>query len=159
MLTDWLREHRYAAVFLLVLRLYLGWQWLMAGGKKLFGGFDASGFLRNSIDKPLIDKATNEQLYPLYTAFLEQAALPNVEVINFLVPVGEMMVGLGLIIGLFTTTAAFFGLFMNFMFMFGGSISKNPWFLLLGCLILLAGSNAGRYGLDSYMPPLLRKPR
>jgi thiosulfate dehydrogenase (quinone) large subunit len=157
MLVNELRENRYAVLLILVLRLYLGWQWMMAGGKKLLNGFDATGFLRNVVEKPVVDKATNELIYPLYTAFIEHAALPYVQVINFVIPVGEFLVGLGLIVGLFTTTAAGFGLLMNFMFLFGGSISKNPWFVLIGGVILLSGTNAGRYGLDRYLLPIVNK--
>ncbi|WNQ12396.1 DoxX family protein [Paenibacillus aurantius] len=155
----WLRENAYAAAALFVLRVYVGWQWLEAGWHKLTGAnaFDAGGFIKGAIAKPIIDKATNEAVYPTFTAFLEHVALPNVKLFNVLIPLGEFCVGLGLILGCLTTTAAFFGLFMNFMFVFAGTVSTNPWLILLGGVIFMAGANAGKFGADFYVLPYLRK--
>ncbi|MGO4547865.1 DoxX family protein [Paenibacillus sp. 2TAB23] len=155
MVIKWLSENKYAAGLMLVLRVYLGWQWLSAGWHKL-GGFDASGFLKGAIGNPVIDKGTNELIYPTFTAFLEHVALPNAQIINVLIPIGECLVGFGLIVGALTTAAAFFGLLMNFMFMFAGTVSTNPWLLLIGVLVFAAGANAGKFGLDYWVIPYLR---
>ncbi|MDO3676580.1 DoxX family membrane protein [Paenibacillus ehimensis] len=157
MLMKWLRENVYAAGLLFVLRVYVGWTWLTAGFHKLTGGFDATGFLKGAIAKPAMDKATNELIYPTFTAFLQNFALPNVKLINFMIPLGEFLVGLGLILGTLTTAAAFFGLMMNFMFLFAGTVSTNPWMVLLGFIVLAAGANAGKFGGDYYVLPYLRK--
>jgi len=74
-----------------------------------------------------------------------------------MIPWGEFLVGLGLILGTLTLTAAFFGLLMNFMFLFAGTVNTNPWLLLLGMLVVVAGTNAGRFGLDRYVLPLIHK--
>jgi len=159
MIMKWLRENVWAAGALLIIRMYLGWEWLTAGWHKIAGDkpFDASGFLKNAIANPVIDKSTNELIYPTFTAFLEHFALPNVKLINVLIPWGEFLVGLGLIVGGLTTAAAFFGLLMNFMFMFAGTVSSNPWMVLIGMIILVAGPNAGKFGIDHYVLPYLRK--
>ncbi|MNI50676.1 hypothetical protein D3C73_1053570 [compost metagenome] len=157
MFGKWLRENKYAAGLLLIVRLYIGYEWLIHGWDKLTGGFDAKGFLNNAVNKPVIDKATNELIYPTFTAFVENFALPNVKIINFMIPLGEFLVGLGLILGVLTTTAAFFGLLMNFMFMFAGTVSTNPWFILIGVVLFMAGANAGKFGADYYLMPYLRK--
>ncbi|HTG67927.1 MAG TPA: DoxX family protein [Candidatus Udaeobacter sp.] len=156
MVIRWLSENKYAAGFLLLLRVYLGWQWLSAGWHKL-GGFDASGFLKGAIGSPVVDRGTNELVYPTFTAFLEHFALPNAKIINVIIPFGEILVGIGLILGALTTTAAFFGLLMNFMFMFAGTVSTNPWLMLIGMLIFTAGANAGKFGCDFLVLPYLRK--
>src|SRR2546428_7601874 len=106
----WFRENVYVAGLILVLILYLGWQWLTAGWHKLTGGFDATGFMKGAIAKPIADKATNELIYPTYTGFLEHFALPHIKLFNLLIPIGEFCVGLGLILGALTLTAAFFGM-------------------------------------------------
>jgi thiosulfate dehydrogenase (quinone) large subunit len=77
--------------------------------------------------------------------------------INFLIPWGEFLVGVGLLLGCLKTAAMFFGLLMNFMFMFAGTVSTNPWMILLGVIILAAGANAGKFGADYYVLPYLRK--
>jgi thiosulfate dehydrogenase (quinone) large subunit len=152
-----LRENVYAAGLMLLLRLYLGYEWMNAGIHKLTGGFDAAGFLKGALGKPVMDKATNELVYPTFIAFLEHFALPNVKLINIMIPLGETLVGLGLIIGALTGAAAFFGMLMNFMFLFAGTVSTNPWMILLGFIVFAAGTNAGRFGVDYYLMPLLRK--
>jgi len=156
MIMKFLRENVYAAVLMLLLRLYVGWEWLNAGYHKLANGFDAEGFLTAAVDKPVAGQ-TGEVIYPTFTAFLKHFALPNVKLFNFLIPLGEALIGIGLIVGALTATAAFFGLLLNFMFMFAGTISTNPWLLLLGALIMIAGANAGRLGIDYYAKPFLQK--
>nr|WP_128657897.1 DoxX family membrane protein [Paenibacillus sp. 598K] len=151
------RNNTWAAGILTVIRLVLGYAWLTAGWHKITGGFDAGGFLNNAIANPVLDKATGEAVYPTFHAFLENFALPNIKLINVMIPWGELLVGLGLILGTLTVTAAFFGLMMNFMFLFAGTVSTNPWLVLLGVLVLVGGANAGRFGLDRYVLPLLHK--
>ncbi|MBD8067395.1 DoxX family protein [Bacillus sp. PS06] len=157
MINKFIRENRIAAGILTVIRLYLGWSWMTGGwGKLTAGGFDASGFLNAAVTNPVADKATGAALYPTYTAFIEGLALPNVGMINFLIPWGEFLVGVGLLLGCLTTAAMFFGLLMNFMFMFAGTVSTNPLMILLGVIILAAGANAGKFGADYYVLPYLR---
>lgn len=151
------RENNWAAAIITVIRIVLGYQWLTAGWHKLTDGFDATGFLNKAIETPVMDKATGEAVYPTFNAFLETFALPNVKLINVMIPLGEFLVGLGLILGALTAAAAFFGLLMNFMFVFAGTVSTNPWLMLLGMLVVVAGTNGGRYGLDRYVLPLLNK--
>lgn len=151
-----IRENKYVAMLLTVVRLYLGWQWMTSGWHKITGGFNAGGFLNGAITNPVIDKGTNEMIYPTFTAFIEHFALPNVKLINVMIPWGEFLVGIGLLIGALTTAAMFFGLMMNFMFMFAGTVSTNPWMILLGAVVLIAGANAGKFGVDYYLLPYLK---
>ncbi|MBP1990782.1 DoxX family protein [Paenibacillus eucommiae] len=159
MIIGWLRGNKYAAVLLMVVRLYLGWEWMVAGWHKITGdkAFDASGYIKGAIAKPVLDSATQESIYPNFTAFLSHFALPNIKLFNFLVPWGELLVGIGLILGAFTTAAVFFGVVMNFVYMFAGTVSTNPWLLLLSFFILAAGANAGKIGLDHYILPYVGK--
>lgn len=157
MFNKFLRQNKIAAVFLTLIRLYLGWKWIDAGLHKITGGFDASGFLKNAVAKPVLDSGTKEVLYPTYVSFVENFALPNAKIFNVLIPYGEFLVGLGLILGCLTTAAMFFGVLMNFMFMFSGTVSANPYMVLLGVIILAAGANAGKFGADYYVLPYLRK--
>lgn len=153
----WFRENVYAAVAITLLRLYVGWQWMHHGWDKLTGGFDATGFLKNAVANPVADHATNAVLFPNYTYFIQHFALPNAKLINFMIPLGEFLIGVGLIVGGLTLTAAFFGMMLNFLFLFAGTVSVNPWLLVLGVVIFTAGANAGRFGLDGYVMPLLHK--
>ncbi len=151
-----LRENNIVAGILTVIRVYLGWHWLSAGwGKITGGGFDASGFLAGAVANPV---AKGEDLvYPTFVKFLESFALPNAGLFNVLIPWGEFLVGLGLILGCLTTYAAFFALVMNFSFLFAGTISSNPFDIMLALFIVAAGYNAGKFGLDRFVTPYLSK--
>ena len=153
------RDNIWAAAALTLIRILLGYQWLTAGWHKITGAqpFDATGFLNRALANPVLDKATGEAVYPTFNVFLEAFVLPNIKLINVLIPYGELLIGLGLILGTLTAIAAFFGLLMNFMFMFAGTVSTNPWLMLLGIMVVIAGTNAGRFGLDHYVLPLLHK--
>ena len=157
MFNQFLRNNKIASYILTVIRLYLGYEFMLAGFEKISGGkFDATGFLTGAVMHPVIgpDKAV---VYPTYVSFLKHFVLPNAHLFNVLVPYGEFLVGLGLILGCLTTAAAFFGLVMNFSYVFAGTVSTNPLDILLGVIILTAGFNAGRIGLDNWVIPFVRK--
>lgn len=155
MIVNWLRDNKISAALLAIIRIYLGYQWMTAGWGKITGDFDAGGYLQGAIANPV--KGPDGVVYGAWVNFLENVALPNADLFNVLVSWGEFLVGLGLILGCLTTAAAFFGVVMNFAFMFSGTVSHNPTDILMGVLILVAGYNAGSYGLDRYVIPFLRK--
>jgi thiosulfate dehydrogenase [quinone] large subunit len=156
MFNNFLRENKIAAGILTVLRLYLGYEWMTAGFHKLSGGFDTSGFLKGAIANP-VKGPDGSVVYGWYVDFLQHMALPNAHIFNTIVPLGEFLVGIGLILGCLTTAAMFFGLVMNFSYMFAGTVSSNPMDILLGVIIIAAGYNAGRIGLDRWVIPFIRK--
>lgn len=152
---NFLRTNKYAAIFLTLLRVYIGYDWMTHGYEKLkSGGFDASGFIQGAIANSGGD---HPAVQGWWAAILEKAALPNVELFNFLVPWGEFLVGLGLILGVFTTFTVLMGLTMNFAFLFSGTVSTNAQLVLLQMFLLVAGYNAAQYGLDRYVLPFIKK--
>ena len=155
MLINFLRKNKPVSILLAVLRVYLGYTWVMAGWGKITGGqFDASGFLQGALAKAT---GENPVVQGWWAVFLENVAIPNVEAFNFLVPWGELLVGLGLVIGCFTKTAVFFGIAMNFSYMFSGTTSTNPQLVLLSMFILVSAMNAGRYGIDGMVVSTLKE--
>lgn len=155
MFVNWLRESKVSAAILVFLRVYVGWYFLKAGWGKVTGeGFDASGYLKNAIANPVGGEAAT---YPWMVSFLEKFALPNIDLFNFLVPWGEVLVGIGMIVGGLTTAATFFAMFMSFTFMFAGTVSSNPLLILMNIFIIVAGANAGRYGIDRWILPYFRQ--
>jgi len=142
----------------LVIRLYLGYSWVTAGWHKVADGFDASGFLKGAIAKSQAAEGANPVVQAWWGSFLENFALPNVGLFNFLVSYGELLVGLALILGLATIFAATMGMLMNFAFILSGTISTSPNMLILEfVLVALGGAYAGYIGVDYWFRPWFRK--
>lgn len=151
----------------LVIRLYLGWQWLSPGWKKLTGAtpFDATGYLKGAAAK-IIPAAnlTPEQLskFKPITAtwwgdFLNSFAIPNAKLFNVMIPIGEVLVGLAIIVGFATIFAACMGALMNFAFLMSGSTSSNPYLFALSFILVAAGgAYAGYLGVDYWFRPWFR---
>jgi thiosulfate dehydrogenase [quinone] large subunit len=76
----------------------------------------------------------------------------------WLVTLGEIAIGLGLILGALTGIAAFFGALMNMSFLLAGSASTNPVLFTFAIGLMLAWKVAGYYGLDRYILPRLGTP-
>ena len=152
----------------LVIRLFVGYQWLKPAWGKLTGAapFDATGYLKGAAAK-IIPAATltPEQLkaFKPITAtwwgeFLNAFAIPNAKLFNLLIPYGEFLVGLALILGFATIFAASMGILMNFAFLMRGSTSSNPYMLVLSFIIIALGSaHAGYLGVDFWFRPWFRK--
>ncbi len=166
------------AWFWLIVRLYVGYQWLTAGLDKLTGysfTFDAS--FGKLVGKPWVFGAhdgaalkgfvagalaqttgAHPAVQGWYGAFLQSVVLPNAAVFAYLVTFGEVLIGLGLIFGVLTGIAAFFGVFMNMNFLLAGAVSINPIIGSLALFLVLAWRVAGYYGVDRYLLPLLGTP-
>jgi thiosulfate dehydrogenase (quinone) large subunit len=153
MFNQFIRNNNVVAGVLAFIRIYLGYQWITSGFGKITGGFDASGFMHGAIAKATGD---HPAVQGWWAAFLETVALPNAEVFSYMVMWGEFLVGLALILGLFTNFAALMAITMNFAFLFSGTVSTNGQMILLTTFILVAGYNAGKFGLDRWVIPFLR---
>lgn len=149
----------------LIIRLYVGWQWLSAGWGKLTGaepgwvgataGKAMTGFVQGAL------KATtgpHPSVQPYYGWFLQHLVLPNAGAWSYAITFGEILVGLGLIVGLFTGIAAFFGGLMNANYLMAGAVSTNPALFILATWIVLAWKVAGYWGLDAFALPWLGVP-
>ena len=77
---------------------------------------------------------------------------------GWLIVFGELAVGMGLIFGVLTGFAAFFGALMNMSFLLAGSASTNPVLFALGIGLILAWRVAGYYGVDRWLLPRLGVP-
>ena len=143
------------AWFWLVVRLYVGWQWLEAGWNKVTSpmwiGQDSGGVLQGFISGALQKTVgAHPDVSSWYGHFLLTFVLPHAKIFSFLVAYGELLVAIALILGLFTGIAAFFGTFMNLNYLFAGTVSVNPLLLLLQLFLILAWRIAGWYGLDRF---------
>ena len=159
-----LRRARDAAPLFLGIRLFLGWGWLQSGLHKLedpawsAGGEALRGFWERVVTIPE-PPARPAITYPLYRSVI-QFMLDNQWDTWFsqLIKYGEILVGIGLLLGGLTAIAAFFGLLMNFTFIYAGSASSNPTFIILSVLLIIGWRVAGWWGLDRFLLPRLGTP-
>ena len=152
----WLFAGRTAAWIWLVVRLYMAYIWIPAGWEKITSGQWLGG--DGSAMKGLLDKAIADPGTPSwYANFLKSVVEPNATIFSDLVALGEFAVGLGLLVGLLTGIAAFFGVFMNANYVLAGVLSSNPVLIVLGSLVMLAWRNAGWIGLDRFFIPWVHR--
>lgn len=141
------------ALLWLPLRLFVGLAWLESGESKLRGsgwmdgGSALQGFWQNAVAIP--EDGRPAITFGWYRTFL-QFLLDHEAYTWFakLIALGEVMVGLGLVLGAFTGLAAFFGATLNFNFQLAGSASTNPVLFTLAVAMLLGWKVAGFWGLD-----------
>ena len=152
-----------AGLVWLPIRLFVGFAWLEAGWHKatgggwLDGGSALAGYWTNAASVP--EGGRPPITYEWYRDFIN--LLLNNDAQSWFAPLitfGEIAVGLGLIFGVLTGFAAFFGSFMNMSFMLAGSASTNPIMFMFAVGLILAWKVAGYYGADRWLLPLLGTP-
>ena len=148
----------------LVVRAWVGYQWLTSGWGKVTGGkwLDGTGnsirpFWENAVKVPETGKppVTFDWYRDFLQFLLDSNAAPW---FSYVIVFGEIAVGLGLILGAFVGLAATGGLLMNLAFLFAGTTSTNPLLAVLSILLILAWKNAGYVGLDRFLLPVLGTP-
>lgn len=157
----WLFTNTTSAWIWLILRLYLGYSWLVAGINKVssdvWTGENAGAAIQGFMGGAL-EKVEEGDVAGWYAWFLENIVIPNAVPFSYIVAWGEVLVGLGLIIGLLTGIAAFFGALMNMSFLLAGTVSSNPIMFMIAIVLIMAWKVAGWYGLDRWLLPKLGTP-
>jgi len=140
----------------LVVRVWLGIQWIDAASHKISDpawvqtGAALKGFWQGAVKIP--DTGRPAIAFDWYREFLS-FLLRNETYTWFgkVVAYGELLIGIGLIIGAFVGIAAFFGAFLNWNFVMAGAASSNGLLLVLAVLLIMAWKVAGYIGADFYL--------
>jgi thiosulfate dehydrogenase [quinone] large subunit len=141
--------HTLSVWFILALRLMMGLAFFQSGADKVLSGdFNAAGYLQNA------PPANNSPVADVFVAMGNTPWL--VDFANVAVPWGEILIGLGLLVGCLTRLAAFWGAFLMLMFYLGnwdiahGYINGDFAYMLV--FLSVAAFGAGRIlGLDAYI--------
>jgi thiosulfate dehydrogenase (quinone) large subunit len=153
-----------AAPLWLAVRLYVGIAWFTAGWEKITGspswlsnGNALKGFWTSAAAIPKTGKPAIS--YDWYRSFI-QYMLDHQWYTWFakVICLGELLIGIGLIVGGLTGIAAFCGALMNMSFLLAGSASTNPILFTAAILIVLAWQVAGYWGADRFILPVLGAP-
>ena len=147
----------------LIIRVYVGYQWLTAGWGKVINpawvgaqaGTSLTGFVNGALQQTT---GAHPGVQMWYAWFLKNIVLPAAPLWSTIVAFGELLVGIGLILGIFTGIAAFFGGFMNMSYLFAGTLSTNPLLFVFATWLVLAWKTAGWLGLDRWVLPALGTP-
>lgn len=162
--TRYLFANTRAGLFWLPIRIFVGFEWVTAGWEKLTGtgwvsdgGSSLLGFWQRAVTVP--DTGRPPISFEWYRAFLDWLISIHAESwFAWIITFGEIAVGLGLLFGVLTGIAAFFGATMNMSFMLAGSASVNPILFMAAVGLILAWRVAGYYGVDRYLLPMLGVP-
>lgn len=157
----WLFASTAAGWIWLVPRLYFGWEWTKSGWDKIQEGWISSpaalqGFAGyaatlNEGEHPAVN-------YGWYAAFLRWLSGDGASFMSPVIAIGEVVIGVALLVGLFTGIAAFFAGMLTMSFGLAGVAGVNPVFFLFEVLFILAWRNAGYVGLDRWALPALGTP-
>jgi thiosulfate dehydrogenase [quinone] large subunit len=141
----------WAAYWLFIIRVLTGWWLLHAGLSKLYQThvlgepFSAGWFVKFAASGTILEPVMNLFANPTGIAFT-----------NFMIPIGQFLIGVGILFGVLTRLAAFFGAFLMFFFYFinagwaHGMLSSELMGFLLFVTIAVFG--AGRvWGIDQYL--------
>ncbi len=145
---------RYLTPVWAVLRIGLGWVWLSAAIEKLQAfpdyvgahvGTAVAGFLEGALAQT---SGAHAQVTAEWAWLIHVLFLPTAGFWSIVVTFGELAVGLGLIVGLFTGTALMAALVMNLAYMLSGSATVNPPMFALEVAMLAVGPAVAYWGLD-----------
>lgn len=147
----------------LILRIYIGRIWLEAGIGKLQNptwtgsqaGKSLTGFITGALAKT---EGAHPDVQGWYAWFLQNVIMPNAAFWSYVVAIGETLVGIALVLGIFTGIAAFFGVFMNANYLMAGTVSTNPIMLFIAIMLILAWRTAGWLGVDRWLLSALGTP-
>lgn len=136
----------------LIARVYVGLKWFEGALHKFSDpawtqtGEAIKGFWLRAVAIP---EAPARPLitFDWYRSFLQSLIDSNANVwFAKVIMTGELLVGIGLILGVFVGTAAFFGALMNLSFLLAGTTSLGPVMIVIEILLMVAWKISGHLG-------------
>lgn len=153
---------RWAWVWI-ILRIYVGGYWFLRGWNKLhnpaWSGPNAGAMISKLIDIAL-DKAVliNPDAQSWYAWMLKHVFQPYPIYWSNYVSWSELLVGMSLLLGIFTGFAAFVSCLLIINALLVGVISSNPLLFVFSVSLILAWKTAGWYGVDRWLLLSLKPP-
>ncbi len=114
-------------ILCLIVRFISGFIILMQGYEKITGGFRLEGLTKVI--------AQNEDSPTWYKQFFEHIIAPYTTIWEWVIPLGEIMIGLALILGFLQYYAALFGIFIMINYILADMIFTYP-MQLIGFIII-----------------------
>ncbi|MGV3244902.1 DoxX family membrane protein [Staphylococcus sp. 11261D007BR] len=130
-------------IMILLLRVGAGFYILMQGYEKLTGGFAIDGLvsvIRDNQDSPA-----------WYKALFETVIAHNLELFKWAVQLGEIAIGLGLILGIMSYTASAFGVFIMVNYILADMIFTYPLQLVVFVILLMNRRTLEQISLNHFI--------
>jgi len=156
------------AFWLVPIRLFLGYKWLMEGIEKVQQGWftkallaglpgaDAGSSASVTDTGETVFRIISEHTPGWYAWIATNIVIPNAILFQVLIVLAEIGIGLALLSGTFTFIAALGSLALNVNFLLSTGMYEYDWWFIPAALCLLGG--AGRaFGVDHYLMPYLMK--
>lgn len=154
-----MKENAIVGIIVTLLRIYYGWYFAKAGWGKisLMGtekAFNPAGFFKFGVlnpEGPIAGKAAGgDVVAKLWMWITETIFLPMSDVLAYVIPFTEVILGILLILGLFTVVVASIGIFLNTTFLLSGTVYPNVHFIV-GQAIVAVCKNPYHFKLDNYV--------
>lgn len=160
---DFIRNHMTKVTptfWLTILRLYIGYKWLMEGITKYNDGWFEWVMLAGSAGGT--DATTGASVMQLvsdhtpafYAWFVDNLIVPNAMLFQKVVVITEIGLGLAFITGTFVFLAALVSIVMNLNFLISTGLN-DLWYLVVS--IAMLGGVGRTFGVDHYLLPYLSK--
>ncbi len=158
---------RSATIWLVPLRLFLGYTWFIEGYNKIKEGWLTSPMLAGlPVDGASSASITEsgEKVFRIisshtpewYAWIANRLVIPNALVFQIMIVLAEVGLGLAFISGTFTFVAALAAISLNINFLLSTGLYETSWWLIPAEIAMFGG--AGRvFGIDSYLMPTLMK--
>ncbi|MGI6777020.1 MAG: FAD-dependent oxidoreductase [Acetivibrionales bacterium] len=155
------------SLWLVPVRIFLGYSWLMEGIAKLRDGWLTTPFLSGLPTDGNTSASvaeTGEKVFQIvfeytpkwYAWIADTIIIPNALLFQVLIVLTEIGLGIAFITGTFTFLAAIVSLGMNINFLLSTGLYPENWWFIPASLAMLGG--AGRaFGVDHYLIPYLMR--
>lgn len=155
------RHEWFSGGALALARIAMGVLWLTNLSWKLPPSFDCNPGEGDGLCYWMDEMVEHSQI-GLHSTFVEEVARPNYQIFGYLVVGSEALVGVLLLVGLFTRFAALVGLLMSLNLYIGLAAAPDEWlwsYLLMAFVhLLILALAAGRYfGIDSWLHERFRQ--
>jgi thiosulfate dehydrogenase [quinone] large subunit len=130
------------AIWLALVRIFIGYIWLNSAIEKIAGGEFVGGMAKT------LGYFASKNPIGWEKDFLINVAIPNATVFGYLSMYGELLVGLALLLGIFSQVGAIAGLFLSLSFYFAAGwtspSTETVNLVMAGVQVVLLLSGAGK---------------
>ena len=158
------QEARKPNAYLFPIRIFLAVGWLRAFAEK---AMDPRWLTGETLTQFFTAHLHAGMPFLIYQNFAHSVFMPNVNLLAVIIMVGQLLVGLALLVGFLTPYALLGGLFMNVNFLLAGAPDPSAFYIVLQ-MVLLMGHAGEVFGLDEvrkqlnqpryWRPPLRQRP-